>query len=383
MTAKIILLPDLLRGTRTFPEGFFDLVREPILQGCGIRIGFPPGGKRTHSLLPGFDVETFRRLVTDAGYDWVRSFHQIPESARSYLLEHLPDCDLVLSFEMPPWLTDLCVEMGIPFMDIRVSPLRFGRDLYVALRASNPEYYRRISETVVIDEELRLEASQLAANVRMQMVRLEEARRFDFSLGECLVFIGQAPYDASLLSPDGNSHRCGEFAEHIRELVRGRPLLHKAHPLAGGFAEEERAALAGITGQPVMPCHQNAYQILSAEEDIELLGISSGLLQEAAWFDKTAHTLFKPFVPLASQKRMELDHYQQVHYHTWVSPSFWHQILTPERTSPRLGMLTPLAHHHAREVLDQWWDYSKVMTWERQIPCEAFERAGGGLCAVA
>lgn len=38
-----------------------------------------------------------------------------------------------------------------------------------------------------------------------------------------------------------------------------------------------------------------------------------------------------------------------------------------------------MAHNHARETLDHWWDYSKVMTWERSLPVESFERSGGGL----
>src|SRR5690606_38523777 len=126
------------------------------------------------------------------------------------------------------------------------------------------------------------------------------------------------------------------------------------------------------------PCLQNAYQILSAEEDIHLIGISSGLLQEAAWFGKTAHTLFKPFVPLAGQDDTGMQAYQQVHYHSWISPGFWHQLLTPGRRATRLLQMTALPHNLGRETLDQWWDYSKVMTWERALPIESLLRAGGG-----
>lgn len=373
---NIILLPDLLRETRVFPEGFFDLVREPILQGCGIRIGFPPGGKRPHGLSSGFDVATFRDLVAEKD-SWACSYYKIPERARNYLLEYLPVCDLILSFEMPPWLIDLCVQENIPFLDMRVSPLRFGRDLYVALRTSEPSIYRRISALVVSVEELRLEASQLAASVRLQKMRLEEERRYDFSLGDCLIFIGQAPYDASLLSPDTSSQSCWDYVEKIREIAQGRPLLHKSHPFATEFSRAEREALATITGQPVLPCNQNAYQILSSDEDVQLLGISSSLLQEAVWFEKVAHTLYRPFVPLATADIVELNHYQQIHHHIAISPFFWHQILTPERTPPAISRLTALPHNNARETLDQWWDYSKVLTWERSLPYEGFVRSGG------
>lgn len=377
---SIFCLPDLLRGTRTFPDAFFDLIREPIRQGCGINIGFPPGGRRPHGLRPGFDLETFRVLATENGqYAWDEIYHQLPESARDYMMQHVPQSDLLISFEMPPWLIDLCETASIPFLDLRVSPLRFGRDLYIALRTSVPALYQRLSELAITEEELRLEAAHLAANVSLQQRRLEEAQRYDFRWeADCAVFVGQAPYDASLIGPDGGTLRCEGFAERIRQITKGRSLQYKAHPFAIEFSEHECKVLGEITGQPVKPCLQNAYQILSAEEDIQLIGISSGLLQEAAWFGKTAHTLFKPFVPLAGQDDTGMQAYQQVHYHSWISPGFWHQLLTPERPAPRLLQMTALPHNLARETLDQWWDYSKVITWERALPIESFLRAGGG-----
>lgn len=381
MISNIVLLQDLLRGTRTFPDAFFDLIREPIRQGCGIDIGFPPGGRRPHGLRPDFDLEIFRALATENGqHAWNEIYHRLPEPARDYLVKHLPETDLLISFEMPPWLIGLCETAGIPFLDLRVSPLRFGRDLYIALRTSVPALRQRLSELAVTEEELRLEAAHLAANISLQQRRLEEAQRHDFQWeANCAVFVGQAPYDASLIGSDGGALRCEDFAERIRQITKGRPLQHKAHPFAIEFSEHERTVLSEITGQPVKPCLQNAYQILSAEEDIQLIGISSGLLQEAMWFGKTAHTLFKPFVPLAYQDDTDVRAYQQVHYHTWISPGFWHQLLTPERPAPRLLQMTALPHNLARETLDQWWDYSKVLTWERTLPYEGFIRAGGGL----
>lgn len=229
-------------------------------------------------------------------------------------------------------------------------------------------------------EELRLEAALLAANVRMHRRHLEEARDYRFDdLDGCLLFVGQAPYDASLLAPDGRSLRCEDFAERLRQLCAGRRLLHKAHPLAPDFAGQERQALERISGQSVSVCQQNAYQILSGEDDIQLVGISSGLLQEAPWFDKTAHVLFQPFVPLAGMPGATEGRqpFRQVRFQSFLAPAFWHRVLAPERPAPRLAALPELAHHHAREVLDHWWDYSKVLTWERTLPYEAFMRGGG------
>lgn len=279
---------------------------------------------------------------------------------------------------MPPWLEQACNEKGVEFLDIRLSPLQFGRDLYIALRCSSLGLYRRIARHAVLPEEIRLEASILAANMRLHQQRMVNERGYRFeSLDNSLVFVGQPPYDLSLLSAEGQFLRCNDFVERLRELCEGKNLYYKAHPSAGDYAEDERSELEKIVGKRFIPCQQNAYQILSTYDDAELVGISASLLQEAPWFDKCSHILFQPAVPLVNSGEEALEAYQQVHFQTFLSPSFWHQIFTPERTAPRLASLPVLLHHHARQTLDLWQEYSKVITWERPLQQESFARSGG------
>ncbi|APP74105.1 hypothetical protein BJD12_01200 [Xanthomonas vesicatoria ATCC 35937] len=351
MTTNIILVPDLLRDTRVFPEAFFDLIREPILQGSGIEIGFALDSEYCHH--HGFDLDSFHNLAFADSGSWSKHYYQLPQAAAEYLRQHLPPCDLLISLEMPPWLMDFCVQANIPFLDIRVSPLRFARDLYVALYSSQQLATKRLTMHAVSSEELRLEAATLAANVRMHRRRLHDERAYSFTpLDGGIVFVGQAPYDASLIAPSGHVLQCADFSEQLRTLCEGRRLMYKAHPMAEGAASAEMATLQRITGQSPIRCLHNAYQILGTREDVELVGISSGLLQEAEWFGKTAHTLFKPFVPLNQQRHDDTQIYQQIHFQTLLSPAFWHQLLCPERAAPRLPALPAVAHHHARETFD-------------------------------
>ena len=391
---RVVCIPDLLRGTRAFPEGFFDLVREPIAQGCGIHIGHPPPARNQCSL-PGFDILHFHGLLgLDSTGDkrvassWTRSYHSLRNGERAidYLFSCVPPAALVLSFEMPPWFKSSCNERGVHYLDLRASPLRFGRDLYVAIATSCADLRGRLATQSVSAEELRLEAALLSANVRMHLRRLREFGELppeeDGSLDESLIFVGQASFDASIVSPhEGRPLRADDFAEKLRTLADGRRVLHKAHPYAVEFGREERVALSKLLGRQVHEVHANAYQILSTLDSLEFVGISSGLLQEAPWFDKQAHILFRPFVPLSQDPGSNYvgELYQQVRFQDLIAPGFWHKLLTPESPAPRLPALPPLPHHHARETLDQWWDYEKVLTWRRSLPHAAFERLGGGL----
>lgn len=388
---SIVCLTDLLRGIRAFPEGVFDLVREPIAQGCGLALGYPPGAPGPQAL-QGFSIERFRRLAgaeAQPKQAWARTYYQMPPAAEAYLFEHLPADSLVLGFEMPPWLTQACSARDIHYLDVRVSPLRFGRDLYFALRTRAPQLYERIAQQAVGTAELRLEAAQLAANVRMHGRRQAEAGASLPALEHALVFIGQAPYDASLLGEQGRALGCDDFAPALRLRLGTRTLWHKAHPFSPHHAVTERAALQRLCGVPVLPYPANAYQLLCADEDVQLVGLSSGLLQEAGWFGKTAHTLYRPFVPLAEPHQVEpnrqpLEHFQQVRFGDAVAPCFWHAVLQPGGPPPLLGRLPALAHAYGSETLDHWWDYAKVPTWNRSLRREAFQRAGGAhlLCEL-
>lgn len=385
LALNIVYVTDLLRNTRAFPQALFDLMREPIWQGCGLRVKSLLANDATHGCGKRFDLPHFRALAgacdDDLDGSWHRAYHQLPLAAETYLAGHLPENTLVLGFESAHWLTEFCRARHLPLLDVRPSPLRFARDLYMALRANDAELFQRISEFTVSESELRLEASLLSANVRLQQERLVEAGRYRFELpARSLVFIGQAPSDASLLGPVGIPYSVGDFAERLGHLAADRVLLYKPHPMSAASAELEREALQGITAGPVQLCLQNAYQLLSSHQDVELVGISSGLLQEAVWFDRPAHVLFQPFVPLvAPGAHGPAHHYQQVHFANWSSPGFWHALLTPQRSAPPLAALPSIAHNHARQTFDTWWDYGKVMTWERSLPYESFIRSGGGL----
>jgi len=197
---------------------------------------------------------------------------------------------------------------------------------------------------------------------------LVESRNYTFDdIDDAIIYIGQAPFDASLLTHDQKTLRCSDFADRIQKLSMNKRLLYKTHPFSHEFGTEEREALESITGNIVNNCNFNAYQILSAQENVELIGISSGMLQEAKWFNKRAHTLFKPFVPLSDPQDVTINNYQQINFKTILAPIFWQQILSPNHPTPRLTALPSIAANQGRETLDQWWGYSKALLCKRSF----------------
>lgn len=382
MIAQIVCLFDPLSSKRAAAECFFDLVREPIRQGCGIDIGYPPGGRKPHGLLPGFELERFQAL---AGLEHVSmlasaqaaTYHQMPEAAQDYLFAHVPASALLLTCDIPPWLRRACLIRGVDFLDLRQSPLRFGRDMWVAFDASNGRLRSRLAADAVTEEELRLEAALLGANMRAHRAR----RPFDrFDLDDALVLVGQPRQDVALLSETGHVQCLGDFAERLRTLAAGRHLLYMADydyfdKKSIAFAAYEREALAASLGVRVDICTRNAYEILSAHDDVALAGVSAPLLQEAAWFDKPAHPLAQAFTPLGETPATE-GAYLLTHFNELLAPAFWHRILAPDTPAPRLARLPMLDRHFGRELLDDWGEYDKVLNAGRHLPTHAFEHSG-------
>lgn len=382
ISRPLVYCEDLMRPTRAFAWGFLDLIEEPVRQSTGARIGNPVGRPPCPSILPGFSLERFYALAGGLPDQarWIATYHRLPAAAETYLADHLSPGSMIISFEMPPWLEAVCALRGLVWLDIRISPIRFARDLYIALRTNDRTTATRIASFEVPDEEIRLEASALSASVRMHQRRLEEAGRFSFALDDAVVFVSQAPYDASLIADGEGAVEVDDYADRVRAIVAGRRVLHKPHPFAEWHAEKETERLRHIVGREVETCRQNAYQILSSRGDVVLLGLSSGMLQEARYFSKEAHTLFRPVVPLADDSaRASGFAYVQVRFGDAISPVFWHRALAPDRPAPRIPVLPGVQPNRARELIDQWWDYSKCLIWERTLWVEGFTRSGGGL----
>ncbi|SDZ41966.1 hypothetical protein [Delftia lacustris] len=379
---QIICLYDLLRRDKSTSEGIFDFIREPIYQATGLHIAHAPGGKKRNGLRSGFDLTRFHQLTAEtATYDQKHnSYYSISSIAENYLFDHIPTGSLVLTFEIPPWLRNALQTRGVHYLDICYSPLRFGRDLYFAIDTSCHELRQHILAKGMSHEEIRLEAALLAANVRMHQGRQEEQLRHFFSLDNTLIFIGQHPRDAALQSSNGKIFRCNDFSDKLHDLAKGRRVLHMTdyEDKLYDYAERERAALSELLGTPVRPCMQNSYQVLSSHDDIVVTGISSHVLQEASWFDRSACMLAEPTVQLAVPDAPE-NGYLQIRFNDLISPGFWHEVLAPDAPAPKLSKLPNISRHYGRESLDIWWDFEKVMTWQRTLSEGMFERMGGGL----
>lgn len=370
----IACLDDLLRDSFWPAKQFFyDLIREPIIQAIGLDIGMSPRRNGLHNLVQSFDSKNFIDLCLGGKPGWETCFFRIPEEAENYLVRHLPPNVLIISYEMPPWLSYSLDRANVSYLDIRISPLRFARDLYIAIKSNDNEILERLEKFSVKPEELKLEAALVSSSVRHLQ---RYSQQYD-ELNNSLIYIGQTGEDASLVGPSGNFLRITKYDKIIRQKSLCKNVFYKSHPNAGKFSVDEKKILNKIVGRDLKKCSLDIYSLLGSDHSFELIGISSGTLQESAWFGKPSTTLYQHICPLNFGRQKDRNLYRQIHFQKFISPGFWHYLLSPEQLPPVIEFLPEVQGNSLRELHNVWWGYSTYLTKNKHLWVEGFENAAG------
>lgn len=354
-------------------EFCFDLVRLPIFHATGIAIGKTPRRRQQNDLGPGFSIDQFRALCArDARPEQVGSLHhRLPEAAANYLLRHLPAGAMVLGHQMPPWLIDLLSTADVAWIDLRLSPLRFGSDLIMGLGTNLPALHAAVHRHALGAEEVVAEARLMSARMRLR-------RRQDAQLrlpNNPCVFVGQTEDDPALIDANGRIARASDHAQTLYRLARTGSMMYLPHPLAGDFARIEHDAIERVTGHRVPVCTLDGYELLACEDELTLVGLSAGLLQEAVWFARSAYAL----APVHDHPVFDADHqpggYLQIASHVLLAEPMWASALAkpararPLRMAPRANQL--------RELMNNWWGYADATQRGSEHLRAGFAIAGG------
>jgi hypothetical protein len=292
---------------------------------------------------------------------WSRLYVGKPEVLIEFVRACLRSDDVVIGFEMPAWMRGAVTDAGVRYFDFRVSPLRFGSDIYLCVYSEDPGFVEALQGHALRPQEVSMEAHLLSSYFSMaEDIRLSKAKYAEENAvaplagySDALVFIGQAPLDYSKIDDAGRLLGFSDYADEVRRLARGfdaGKLFYKRHPYYTLFPKEEKKLLEQILGTALKDCNVNAYELASAPCRIDFCGISSGLLQEVGYFGKTAHCLFRPFTAVNFSDPRSC----QLKFNSLLSSEFWARLL---RLSDTAGLRMDFVANRARQILNTWWDY--------------------------
>jgi hypothetical protein len=323
--------------------------------------------KRQVKLAGNLPIEVLTAANIPGMHGWLATQRQ-PESAHRHWASHyqsLARCvelDLLLTdrlrrrfcigYEMPPWLRHMLDTLEVPYIDIRVHPVRFLDDLIFAARASHPATREALLTMAVSESEVIV-----TAGLREAMCHMISAATLPSGT---LIVIGQRPLDCSQIV-DGAFFDADARAADILAICAGyATVVLKPHPLepVHGLLEVASNApnVAGVIGD-------NLYRLMSLPQISAVLTVNSSAAYEASYFGKRVHGLAP--LPIAVGWRGaadELGLYASLDDRV-LAVDFWRTVLAPHTpVSAMDGAMLPPKPNRLRIALDSFWNFQEIDT---------------------
>ena len=285
--------------------------------------------------------------------NWAKIFAADATDALCALFLPHVENSLVVGFEMSPLLQKILNRLDIPFVDIRWHPLRFLDDIFFGFSSNRSEMSAAIASYALSGQEVDF-------HVGLHKATAIRRSAFNKKRPSCeTLIVGQTPFDASLIH-DGRIVTLLDHEDSIAELAKIGSIAFRPHP----FSPHPGPSLATFLehhGIPLVGSDIDMYELLCDESLQRVVGLSSGTLDEAAFFGLPVTRFiperfrYLPHVADAFQTDSEALVYTGV-YHAFLSVDFWADIFrsTLERTWPN-GNPIPFKPDRLRHVNGSYW----------------------------
>ena len=258
-----------------------------------------------------------------------------------------------VGYELPPWLVRLLDDSRIPYLDLRLHPVRFMDDLMFAARASCRDTQATLFSLAVNETEVTATAGLREAMCRF----ISEARVPD----DTLLVIGQRPFDSSQIV-DGSFFDAWPRAPEIHAIcAQHRAVILKPHP-----HDKEHSLLTVAAAAPARVLGvitDNLYRIMALPQIRTVLTVNSSVAHEAPYFGKRLHTLAPLPVRLGWHGETPAPELYSSLDDVVLTPDFWRIVLAPHAlVSKQDGMRLRAKPNRLRIAFDSFWNFQEIDT---------------------
>ncbi len=293
------------------------------------------------------------RTPESAHLHWALFYDCLPPSAElEEILIHRLRRRFCVGYEMPPWLHGMLHSLGVPYIDVRLHPVRFLDDLLFAARASHSATRAALLAMAVPESEVIVTAGLREAMCHM----ISEAT----VPADTLIAIGQRPLDCSQIADGTFFDALPRRAEILAICARHAAVVLKPHPLEPEHGLLEVAASAPNT---IGAVGDNLYRMMSLPQIAAVLTVNSSAAYEAPYFGKRVYTLAP--LPIGLGWRGAADEpgrYASLNDRL-LSVDFWRTVLGPHTAVSGLdGVTLPPKPNRLRIALDSFWNFQEIDT---------------------
>jgi hypothetical protein len=300
-------------------------------------------------------LEASRPAETADAY-WASIYAALPASGplASLVIERLRR-RFCVGYELPPWLVRLLDDSLVPYLDLRLHPVRFMDDLLFAARASCRDTQAALFSLAVNETEVIATAGLREAMCRF----ISEAKVPD----DTLLVVGQRPFDSSQVV-DGGFFDAWPIASEIHAICgQHRAVILKPHPHDKEHSLLAVAATASEPARVLGVITDNLYRIMALPQVSTVLTVNSSVAHEAPYFGKRVHTLAPLPIRLGwSSDAPEPELYASLD-DVVLTPDFWRIVLAPYApVSKPDGMRLRPKPNRLRIAFDSFWNYQEIDT---------------------
>lgn len=337
-------------GTDRPTTWLFNAIKRPVQLACRL-----PVDLITTAGCPdiGLWLEAARR-PPEAALHWASVYEALPatDGIERLLLARLQN-RFCVGYELPPYMIRTLEQARIPWIDLRLHPVRFLDDLLFAVRAGTQATQSALLTMSVAESEVIV-----TAGLREAMCQLISDAAVP---PDTLIVAGQRPMDSSQIVN-------GQFFDALpREAEIGAvcasydAVVLKPHPLP----DEVHSLLLVASRQPNVRgvIADNMYRMLSLPQVSAVLTVNSSIAYEAGYFGKAVHALAPLPVRLAwFGDRPDKEAHASLDDRV-LTGDFWRVVLEPHvPVTPPDGMRLPPKPNRLRISLDSFWNYQEIDT---------------------
>jgi hypothetical protein len=346
------LRPDVqgcVGGVDRVAAWLYNAIRRQVALACGLSVRL-----LTVSTAPVLaHIVTSLRSPAEADEFWAAAFEDFSHGAlEQQILPRLADQFCVV-YEMPPYLARLLDRHEIPYLDIRVHPIRFLDDLLFAVRASRVVTRRLLADFAVAEATVAI-----TAGLREAMCQFIGAGRIP---ANTLLVLGQRRFDSTQIVKGTFYDALDHDTAIAAILARYDAVVLKPHPLDPQHSL--LAAASRLAGTHLGVAKDNVYRLLSLPDIAGVLSVSSSVAFEAVYFGKTVHTLAPSPIRLAwREDPIQPDQHVSID-DAVLSIDFWRAVLVSHvPVTPADGIRLPPKPNRLRLAMDSFWSFNQIDT---------------------
>jgi len=289
--------------------------------------------------------------AADAFWAAMHAEASLPEPLERLVPDRLRE-QFCVAYEAPPYLVALLDRLGVPYVDVRLHPVRFLDDLLFAVRASDFATHARLFADALPESLVHA-----TAGLREAMCQFISSATVPL---DTLLVVGQRPIDATQIFA-GTFFDALPRRGDIADICAGyRGVLLKPHPSGDAHSLLLVAAslpnVLGVVGD-------NLYRLLALPQIAAVLTVNSSVAYEAPYFGKRLHCLAPLPIRLGWRDATADPSAHASLDDVVLTPDFWRRVLAPHApVTEEDGMRLPAKPNRLRIALDSFWNFQQIDT---------------------